>query len=110
MGLLESIGVTEAQRTQIEARLDAQRPSKADREAKFETMKAKFEIMQKEREFRLQTFKQPSFDAAAFVTPPAGAERIGPRAHGDRILKDLAVIVPVLTPEQREKLAQKIEQ
>ncbi|HEY6557826.1 MAG TPA: Spy/CpxP family protein refolding chaperone [Polyangiaceae bacterium] len=110
MGLLEDIGVTEAQRTQIEAKLDAQRPSKADREARHEAMKAQFEAMKNEREARLQTFKQASFDAAAFVAPPAGAEKLGPRAHGDRMLTHLAVIVPLLTPEQREKLAQKIEQ
>lgn len=110
MGLLEDIGVTEAQRTQIEAKLDAQRPSVANREAKHEAMKAHFETMKKEREAELQTFKQASFDAAAFVTPPADAEKIGPRAHGDRMLTHLAVIVPLLTPEQREKLAQKIEQ
>lgn len=116
LGLLEDLGVTEAQRTQIQAKLDAQRPSVADREAKHEamkakfgTMKAKFETMKKEREAKLQTFKQPSFDAVAFVTPAAGAEKLGPRAHGDRVLQDLAVIVPLLTPEQREKLAQKIE-
>lgn len=110
MGLLEGIGLTEAQRAQIEAKLDAQRPTAADRDANHAAMKARFETMKKEREAKLQTFKQPSFDAIAFVTPPARAETIGPRGFGDRMLNDLAVIVPLLTPEQREQLAQKIEQ
>ncbi len=110
LGLLEDIGVTEEQRAQIVAKLDAQRPSDAERQAKHEAMKAEFESMKKERDAKLQTFKQPSFDAARFVTPPANIEnKIGPRGHGDRMLQDLAVMVPLLTPEQREKLAQNIE-
>jgi len=55
---------------------------------------------------KLQSFKGDSFDANAFVTPPAGM----PKFDGaNRMAKDLQVVVSVLDPAQREKLAQKIE-
>lgn len=108
-GLLSGIDLTAEQEAQLKAKLDAQRPaqpSEADREA----MKARFESMKKEMSARLQSFKGDSFDATAFVTPPADAAKVGPQDHGDRMAKDLSVVVSVLTPEQREQLAKKIEQ
>jgi len=105
-GPFADLELTEAQQSQLRAKLDAEGPKTTDREA----MKAKFESMKKDKEAKLQSFKQDGFDAAAFVTPPAGREKSGPRAHGDRMLNHLAVLVPILTLEQREKLAQKIEQ
>ena len=57
---------------------------------------------------KLQSFKSDSFDAKAFVAPPANAPKIGGPA--DHMAKELSAVVSVLTPAQREKLAQKIEQ
>ncbi len=98
--LLEGLDLTQAQRDQIKAKLEADRPApptEADRAAMKQAMDAK-----------LQSFKADSFDANAFVTPPAGAPKMGGPA--DPMARELSVIVSVLTSEQREKLAQRIEQ
>jgi Spy/CpxP family protein refolding chaperone len=101
--LLEGLDLTQAQKDQIKAKLDANRPtppSEADRAAMKSAMDAK-----------LQTFKADTFDANAFVTPPANAAQKGPMGgHADHMAKELSAVVSVLTAEQREKLAQKIEQ
>ena len=102
-GLLEDLNLSQAQKDQIKAKMEADKPSDADREA----MKAKFETMQKERTAKLETFASDKFDANAFVTPPAGAQN-APKV--DRHAKELAIITSVLDASQREKLAQKIEQ
>lgn len=122
-GFLQGLELTQEQKDAIKTKLDADRPARAtevnaqDREAKREAMKTKFEAMKKEMDAKLQSFKSDSFDANAFVTPPVrdGANNgkmgawgpKGERGHGP---KNLAVIVSVLTPAQREKLAQRIEQ
>lgn len=98
--LLGGLDLTQAQKDQIEAKLAADRParpSEADRAAMKQAMDAK-----------LQSFKADTFDAKAFVAPPANAPKMGsPAAH---MAKELNAIVSVLTPAQREQLAQKIEQ
>lgn len=104
--MLEGLDLTQAQKDQIKSQLDAQRPAAADREA----VKAKFETMKKEMDAKLQTFKADSFDANAFVAPPADAPKMGPENHSEHMAKELQIIVSVLTDAQREKLAQKIEQ
>lgn len=98
--LTEGLDLTQAQKDQIKAKLDADRPappSEADRTAMKAAMDAK-----------LQSFKADNFDANAFVAPPANAPKLG--APSDHMAKELNAVVSVLTAEQREKLAQKIEQ
>jgi Spy/CpxP family protein refolding chaperone len=100
--LLAGLDLTQAQKDQIRAKLDADRPappSEADRAAMKTAMDAK-----------LQSFKSDSFDAKAFVAPPANARVAKMGAPSDHMAKELNAIVSVLTAEQREKLAQKIEQ
>jgi Spy/CpxP family protein refolding chaperone len=107
MHLLEGLDLTKDQTDAIHAKLAANAPApKTD--AEKEAMKAKHEEMKKEMEARLQTFVADDFDAKAFVAPPKDAPAM--MAHENPMLKDLAVIVPILTPAQREKLATKIEQ
>lgn len=109
MHLLEGIDLTEAQKKSLEEKLAAARPappSDADREA----MRAKHEEMKKVFDAKLQSFKADAFDANAFVTPPEGGPR-GPMAgHAEQMAKELSIILSVLDPAQREKLAAKIEQ
>ena len=108
-GFLADLELTQAQKDAIQAKLEAQRPT-APSAANREAMKAKHEAMKKDLDTKLQTFKADTFDATAFVTPPAGAKPPGAEeAHGGPG-NELAVIVPILTPAQREKLAQRIEQ
>lgn len=96
--MLEGIDVTDAQKAEIEAKLLANRPAPPS-EANRTAMKASMDA-------KLQTFKADAFDANAFVQPPTNM----PKGHADGMAKQLQVIVSVLTPAQREKLAQKIEQ
>lgn len=100
---LGDLQLTQAQKDQIEAKLSADKPSDADRDA----MKAKFEAMHQEMKTKLESFASDSFDSKAFVTPPAD---VAQKPHEDRMAKDLAVVVSVLDAGQREKLAQKLEQ
>lgn len=100
---LGDLNLTQAQKDQIEAKLAADKPSDADREA----MKAKFEAMHAEMKTKLESFANDSFDSKAFVTPPAD---VAQKPHEDRMAKDLAAVVSVLDAGQREKLAQKLEQ
>ena len=96
--MLEGLDVTDAQKAEIKAKLEANRPAPPS-EAERAAMKAAMDA-------KLQSFKADAFDANAFVQPPANM----PNGHADAMAKDLQVIVSVLTPAQREKLAQKIEQ
>jgi hypothetical protein len=100
-----SLDLTPDQKAQIEAKMKANKPAPKT-EAEREAMKAKFVAMKKERSERLQTFASDSFDVAAFLARPEGAQ---PKMHGAGRTSKLALILPILTPEQREKLALKIE-
>ena len=102
-GLLGDLQLTQAQKDQIEAKLQADKPSDADREA----MKAKFQAMHQEMKTKLESFASDNFDATAFVAPPAD---VAQKPREDRMAKNLAVVVSVLDASQREKLAQKLEQ
>jgi Spy/CpxP family protein refolding chaperone len=107
-GLLEGLDLTQAQQDAIKAKLEAQRPappSEADRAA----MKSQHEAMRTAMDAKLKTFASDSFDATAFVTPPAGAAPKGPGPGADRFATDLQIITSVLEPAQREKLAARIE-
>ena len=58
---------------------------------------------------KMETFATDSFDAKAFVAPPADAPR-GAMMHPiARMVNELAVVVPLLTPAQRETLAAQLE-
>lgn len=97
--LLDGLSLTDAQRTSIDAALAAQRPAPIDREAMKTEMRA-----------RLQSFAADSFDAKAFVAPPANAPQGKPRMHPmARRVNELAVIVPLLDATQRETLAAQLE-
>ena len=97
--MLEDLGLTDAQRSRLEAaRAEAglERPSRDERRAHHEGRRAHFEEM-------LAAFERDDFDATRVL--PSDEEG-GPMArHG----KELLVLVPILTPEQREKLADKME-
>jgi Spy/CpxP family protein refolding chaperone len=107
-GFLQDLDLTQAQKDAIHAKLSANKPSEADHEA----MKAKWEAARKDRTARLATFVEDKFDATAFLArKPDGAspKAAGPLPEGQRVNR-LAVIVSVLDPAQREKLAARIEQ
>lgn len=101
-GFLKDLDLTQAQKDAIHAKLSANKPSDADREA----MKAKWETARKDRTARLATFVGDKFDATAFLARKPDAS---PKAEGQQTNR-LAVIVSVLDPAQREKLASRIEQ
>jgi hypothetical protein len=77
---LAELGLTDAQKESIRAALEKTKPAE-------------------DPAARLSTFATATFDAKTFVTPPAG----------DRMLRELAAIVPLLTAEQRETLASRLE-
>ncbi len=101
--LLEGIDLTQAQKDQIDAKLTAQRNRESD------AMKAQHEAMKKEMTAKLETFKADNFDANAFVAPSSNAQQ-AIQTHATQFANELQTVVSVLTPAQREKLAQKIEQ
>ena len=107
--LTEGLDLTQAQQDTIKARLEALRPA-APTDAQKADFKAQHEAMKTAMQAKLTSFIADSFDATAFVTPPAGAkppQMMG--NHADHFAQELSVITSVLEPAQREKLAQKIE-
>ena len=103
--MLDGLALTDTQRTSIDTALAAQRPAAIDHEA----MKKGFEAMRTEMRARLESFAADSFDAQAFVAPPAGAPQGGPMQPLARMVNELAVVVPLLEPAQRETLAALLE-
>ena len=108
MRMLKGLDLTQEQTDAIQAKLAANKPAPKT-EAEREAMKAQHAAMKKEMTTRLETFSGDNFDAKAFVARPANMPKMEGKGGG-RMMKDLAVVVPLLTPEQREKLATKIEQ
>jgi Spy/CpxP family protein refolding chaperone len=110
MHMLEGLELTQDQKDAIKTALKtnayAARPAEPT-EAQKTAMKARLETMRAERKAKLESFKGSSFDANAFVTPPA--RPVHDDANKTRV-NPLAVITEVLTPAQREKLATRIEQ
>ena len=104
--MLDGLSLTAAQRASIDAALAAQRPAAVDHEA----MKKGFEAMKTEMSARLESFAADSFDAKAFVAPPAGAPQGGRMHPLARMVNELAVVVPLLDPAQRETLAAQLEE
>jgi Spy/CpxP family protein refolding chaperone len=84
------LNLTDAQKQQLQAKFEANHP------------KPDFAAIHAEMQTKLESFKADSFDATAFVTPSA---QLPPKLNGN----PLADLVSVLTPEQREILAKKIE-
>lgn len=107
--LLNDLDLTQEQKDAIRTKLEAERPAAPSQEQR-EAMKARFQNVRAEMQSRLQSFASDSFDANAFVTPPARPEGAQARPHENRRAKMLAIVTSVLTPAQREKLAVKIEQ
>lgn len=95
--LLEGIDLKDAQREKVREALD----EAGDREA----MKARHEAMAKEMKDRLQTFAGDVFDAKAFVAMPEHTPMFGPA----RMVKGLALVVPILDEAQRAELAKRVE-
>jgi len=106
--LTQDLGLTAEQETRIREKIAAERPAPKDPAA----MKAQFEAMRADMQTKMNSFKADTFDAKAFVTPPAGAPVMahGPRAHFERMAKELQIITAELNAEQRSKLAARIEQ
>ena len=105
--MVEGLDLTTAQEDAIRARLDAHRPSppaEADRAA----TKAQHDAMRAAMEAKVETFASDTFDATAFVTPPAGAV-MGPDDRASHFADALAIVTRVLDAAQREKLAARIE-
>ncbi len=98
--LLFGLDVTDEQRDKIEAALAQAGLSrdKADFKGKHEAMKA-------QRDAMLQAFAQDGFDAKTALTPPKDKG-----LHLNKMAESMAVVVPLLTAEQRETLAERIEQ
>ena len=96
--MLRELEVTDAQEKAIQTAL-AQAdlvPQEADFDAKRSEMRAKFKKA-------LSDFAGADFSAKASLPAPDGA-------HGPaKMLEVMAVVVPLLTAEQREKLADRIE-
>jgi len=84
------LALTEEQKTAIKTALEANKP----------------EPPPSDLAARLDAFATSTFDATAFVTPPSDAPKM---MAGDPMLRELAVVVPLLTPAQRETLAAKLE-
>jgi Spy/CpxP family protein refolding chaperone len=103
--LLGGLSLTDAQRTSIDSALAAQRPTAVDREA----MKKQFEARAAGMRARLETFAADTFDATAFVAPPTDAPQGGMMHPLARMVNQLAVVVPLLQPAQRETLAALLE-
>lgn len=103
--ILRDLDLTDAQRDQIREAMKKNAPSEADREA----MKAAHDSFRTAMRARLETFAADSFDATAFVTPPADA-KMGPKGMAGGMIKMVATVVPLLTDAQRETLAKHLEE
>ncbi|AKU99903.1 hypothetical protein AKJ09_06567 [Labilithrix luteola] len=107
MHMLGDLNLTQEQKDAIEAKFEAEHPAKPS-DADREQMKARFEAIRTEMKAKLETFKSDKFDATAFVTP--NAKFAPPSADKAPHTNPMAIISSVLTAEQREQLATKIEQ
>lgn len=105
-GMLADLNLTDAQKEQLRAKREADRPAPPTDEQKAQ-WKAQHEAMKGQMDAKLQTFASGSSDANAFVAKPEG---VGPKAGGeDRMVKEMNDVLSVLDANQREALARKIE-
>lgn len=102
--LMRGIDLSEDQRAKVREGFEKMAPSEGDRAA----MKEKHETFRKTMQERLKSFAKDSFDASAFVAPEK--DGMGPEKMAGRMVKALAVVVPVLDATQREALAKNIEE
>lgn len=105
--LLQDLELTDTQQDAIKKALAAQKPE-AGAKPNAEAMKKHFEEMQATMKTRLESFASDNFDAKAFLSPPEGMESKGKQMM-EQMAKNLAAIVPILEPAQREKLAASLE-
>ncbi len=104
--MLQGLELSDDQRAKVKAAFDEKAPSEADRDA----MKARHEAFRKTMQERLQSFANDAFDGSAFVAMPKDDAKGGPEMMAGRMVKALAVVVPILDAGQREALAKNIEQ
>jgi hypothetical protein len=100
-GPFGDLDLSDAQRAALDAALEADKPEPEDMKEHFESMKDRMQE-------KLETFAASSFDASAFVAPPADAPT--PRAHIERFARAMAAVAPLLDADQREELADRLEQ
>lgn len=103
--MLSALSLTAAQQTSIDSALAAQRPAAVDHDA----MKKQFEARGALMRARMESFAADTFDAKAFVAPPADAPQRAMMHPLARMVNELAVVVPLLEPAQRETLAAMLE-
>ncbi len=104
--LLDGIVTSDTQREAIHAALEAHRPPPPESGAD----KPDFEAMRVQKKAALEAFASDGFDAnTTLAATHEGPMQRGRMAHFGRFPHDLAVVVPLLDPTQREALAQKIE-
>lgn len=100
-GPFADLDLTEAQRDAVDAALEGDRP------AEPKDMKEHFADMKERMQDKLETFAAATFDAEAFIAPPADAP--SPRAHIERFARAVAAVAPLLDADQREELADRLE-
>ncbi len=106
--MLAGIDLSDAQKEQLKAKLDATRPEKPS-ETERAAFVQKMSTMKAEQQARLQTFASDSFDAKAFLARPAKTEGRSVKMR-DQYSERFAIVLSVLDASQREQLAAKIEQ
>lgn len=104
MRLTRDLELTDEQKKSMEKAIEGVMP-KEDREAH----KAQAEAARTAMKTRLAAFATDTFDAAAYVKAQADEAAKGRPAPGAQLASELSVVVPLLTPEQRTKLAAKLE-
>ena len=102
--MLSQLDLTEAQKADVQRVMEANKPSEADRAS----MKQGFEAHEAEMRARLEGFTAEQFDAAAFLEKPKVAK--GPEAHLEKMVRTFNAVLPILTQQQREELAARLEQ
>lgn len=101
LGMLRDLELTDAQKTALRAAHDAKREERGD-------WKAGMEKHQEARKALLTAFATDTFDATKLVASAEVAERAHRQAEGH--VEQLRVLMGVLEPAQREKLAARVEQ
>lgn len=106
--MLADFQLTADQKAQLKQKLEAARPAKPSEE-QMAAHKKQFEAMRAEHQAKLASFANDSFDANTFLARPANAPDKPFAAMQNHHENELAILVSVLQPAQREQLAAKIE-
>jgi hypothetical protein len=96
--LTETLGLDASQQTQVQAIMDANRPTPAAMQAHHDAQAARTDAL-------LTAFVADGFDANKLELAPPVDAAMGPGMHG----QFLAKLVPILRADQRETLAASIE-